>query len=113
MQISYLSTTPPKQFVSNTFDDVTSRVKNSGFARVTRWNIYTNVTSDLHVRYINLHVRYILHRITLFINRLTNTHRTGLNPEKIEKSGKVKARGETSVKPDVSSYLPDSQDPES
>lgn len=27
--------------------------------------------------------------------------------------GKVKARGETSVKPDVSSYLPDSQDPES
>ena len=113
MQISDLSTTHPKQFVSNTFDDVTSRVKNSGFARVTRWNIYTNVTSDLHVRYINLHARYILHHIALFINRLTDTHRTGLNPEEIEKSGKVKARGETSVKPDVSSYLPDSQDPES
>ena len=113
MQISDLSTTHPKQFVSNTFDDVTSRVKNSGFTRVTGGKSCTNVTSDLHVRYINLHVRYILHHINLFINRLTNTHRTGLNPEEIEKSGKVKARGETSVKPDVSSYLPDSQDPES
>ena len=113
MQISYLSTTPPKQFVSNTFDDVTSRVKNSGFTLATGFKSYTNVTSDLHVRYINLHVRYILHYIILLINRLTNTHRTGLNPEKIEKYGKVKARGETSVKPDVSSYLPDCQDPES
>ena len=113
MQISDLSTTHPKQFVSNTFDGVTSRVKNSGFTLATDCKSYTNVTSDLHVRYINLYVRYILHRIILFINILINNHRTGLNPEEIEKSGKVKARGETSVKPDVSSYLPDCQDPES
>lgn len=86
MQISDLSTTHPKQFVSNTFDGVTSRVKNSGFTLATDCKSYTNVTSDLHVRYINLHVGYILHYIALFINRLTNTHRTGLNPEEIEKS---------------------------
>ena len=61
MQISYLSTTHPKQFVSNTFDDVTSRVKNSGFTLATGCKSCTNVTSDLHVRYINQHARYIIH----------------------------------------------------
>ena len=61
MQISDLSTTHPKQFVSNTFDDVTSRVKNSGFTLATGCKSCTNVTSDLHVRYINQHARYILH----------------------------------------------------
>ncbi len=67
MQISDLSTTHPKQFVSNTFDGVTSRVKNSGFILATDCKSYTNVTSDLHVRYINQHARYILHcRGTLF-----------------------------------------------
>ena len=67
MQISYLSTTPPKQFVSNTFDGVTSRVKNLGFILATDCKSYTNVTSDLHVRYINQHACYILHcRGTLF-----------------------------------------------
>ena len=62
--------------------------------------ICTYVTSDFSVR-------YIFHRIILFINRLISIHQTEPNPEEIEKSGKVKAKGETSVKPDVSPYLPD------